>query len=93
MTNLVIVESPTKAKTLTKILDNTKVLSTKGHFLELNDKWLTSEQREEGWPVQGVDHNFNPDWKYKSGTSSIIKVNQTIMQGESKISGWEHLTT
>ena len=73
MTNLVIVESPTKAKTLTKILDNTKVLSTKGHFLELNDKWLTREQREEGWPVQGVDHNFNPDWKYKSGTSSIIK--------------------
>ena len=29
--------------------------------------------KREGWPVQGVDHNFNPDWKYKSGTSSIIK--------------------
>ena len=53
--NLVIVESPTKAKTLTKILSDTKVLSTKGHFLELNDKWLTAEQRKDGWPVQGVD--------------------------------------
>ncbi len=73
MADLVIVESPTKAKTLTKILDNTIVLSTKGHFLELNNKWLTKEQREEGWPVQGVDNNFDPDWKLKSGTSSIIK--------------------
>ena len=70
--NLVIVESPTKAKTLTKILSNTKVLSTKGHFLELNDKWLTAEQRKDGWPVQGVDNNFDPDWKTVYGSAKII---------------------
>ena len=72
MSNLVIVESPTKAKTLTKILTDTKVLSTKGHFLELSKDYLTKDQRQEGWPVQGVDKNFNPDWKTVYGSAKII---------------------
>ena len=72
MSNLVIVESPTKAKTLTKILTDTKVLSTKGHFLELSKDYLTKDQRQEGWPVQGVDKNFNPDWKTVNGSAKII---------------------
>ena len=72
MSNLVIVESPTKAKTLTKILNNTKVLSTKGHFLELSKDYLTKDQRQEGWPVQGVDKNFDPDWKTVYGSAKII---------------------
>ena len=72
MSNLVIVESPTKAKTLTKILTNTKVLSTKGHFLELSKDYLTKDQRQEGWPVQGVDKNFDPDWKTVYGSAKII---------------------
>ena len=73
MSDLVIVESPTKAKTLTKILDGTKVLSTKGHIMELSKDYPTPEQRSTGWPISGVDQNFNPDWKPVRGAATIIK--------------------
>jgi len=72
LSDLVIVESPTKAKTLTKILDNTKVLSTKGHILELSKDYPTKEQRAAGWPVSGVDQDFNPDWKPVYGSVKTI---------------------
>ena len=72
MSDLVIVESPTKAKTLTKILGNTKVLSTKGHILELSKDYPTREQRAAGWPVSGVDQDFNPNWKPVYGSVKTI---------------------
>ena len=72
MSDLVIVESPTKAKTLTKILSGTKVLSTKGHIMELSKDYPTREQRAEGWPISGVDQDFNPDWKPVYGSVKII---------------------
>jgi DNA topoisomerase-1 len=72
LSDLVIVESPTKAKTLTKILGGTKVLSTKGHIMELSKDYPTKEQRGEGWPINGVDQDFNPDWKPVYGSVKII---------------------
>ncbi len=72
MSDLVIVESPTKAKTLTKILSGTKVLSTKGHIMELSKDYPTREQRGEGWPINGVDQDFNPAWKPVYGSVKII---------------------
>ena len=72
MSDLVIVESPTKAKTLTKILSGTKVLSTKGHIMELSKDYPTAEQRAEGWPINGIDQDFNPDWKPVYGSVKII---------------------
>ena len=72
MASLVIVESPTKARTLTKILSGTKVLSTKGHIMELSKNYPTREQRDKGWPVSGVDQDFNPDWNPVYGSVQII---------------------
>jgi DNA topoisomerase-1 len=52
-TNLVIVESPTKAKTIQKYLDNTfKVISSFGHIADLPEKKIGID----------IDNNFQPTY-------------------------------
>ena len=73
MSDLVIVESPTKAKTLERILGSQiNVLATEGHILEIDKTRLTKEQREAGWPVKGVDENFDPKWAPIYGKGETI---------------------
>jgi len=61
--NLVIVESPAKAKTLEKFLgDDFKVLSSKGHIRDLKEKGL------------GVDvaHNFKPEYVISPDKAALV---------------------
>ncbi len=61
--NLVIVESPTKAKTIGKILgDDFKVLSSMGHIIDLPAKKLGVD----------VDDDFKPDYTVIPGRKKIM---------------------
>lgn len=67
MKNLVIVESPSKSKTIEKYLGNDyKVLSSQGHIRDL------STSGKYGLGVD-VENNFEPTYKAISGKSKIIK--------------------
>jgi len=60
---LVIVESPTKAKTLQKFLgDGYEVLSSKGHVIDLPKKNLGVD----------VDHDFTPEYAEVPGKTAVI---------------------
>lgn len=58
---LLIVESPSKAKTLDKYLSNFKVLSTYGHFLKLRK-------------TRPIDENFNISYSYTLKGKKIIDI-------------------
>ena len=63
---LLIVESPTKAKTLTKYLPDFKVVASMGHIIDLPSKTLGID----------IDDNFKPDYEVipgKEGTISMLK--------------------
>ena len=63
---LLIVESPTKAKTLTKYLPDFKVVASMGHIIDLPSKTLGID----------IDNNFKPDYEVipgKEGTISMLK--------------------
>jgi DNA topoisomerase-1 len=60
---LVIVESPTKAKTLQKFLgDGYEVLSSKGHVIDLPKKNLGVD----------VEHDFTPEYEQVPGKKTVI---------------------
>jgi DNA topoisomerase-1 len=62
--NLVIVESPAKAKTIEKFLGNDyKVLSSYGHIRDLKDKDLSVD----------VNNNFKPDYVVSPDKTELVK--------------------
>ena len=66
MKNLVIVESPSKSKTIEKYLgDDYKVISSKGHIRDL------ATSGKFGLGVD-VEHNFEPSYKPISGKKKLI---------------------
>ena len=71
---LVIVESPTKAKTLQKFLgDGYEVLSSKGHVIDLPKKNLGVD----------VEHDFAPDYEQVPGKKAVIdELKKTAAQAE-----------
>lgn len=61
---LIIVESPTKAKTITKFLpSNCKVVASKGHIRDLPEDRMAID----------VEHDFACDYEVVSGKESLIK--------------------
>ncbi len=63
MQSLVIVESPTKVKTISKYLGkNYKVLSSKGHIIDLPKSGLGVD----------VEHNFEPEYVVIPGKGKVI---------------------
>jgi len=71
---LVIVESPTKAKTLQKFLgEGYEVLSSKGHVIDLPKKNLGVD----------VEHDFAPDYEQVPGKKAVIdELKKTAAQAE-----------
>ena len=71
---LVIVESPTKAKTLQKFLgEGYEVLSSKGHVVDLPKKNLGVD----------VEHDFAPDYEQVPGKKAVIdELKKTAAQAE-----------
>jgi len=64
MKNLIIVESPTKAKTLSKFLgEDYQVVSTMGHIRDLPKKKLSID----------VEHDFKPDYELVAQKKEAIK--------------------
>ncbi len=62
--NLIIVESPTKAKTLTKFLGKDyMVTATMGHIKDLPKSKLSID----------IDHNFAPDYQEVEKKADVIK--------------------
>ena len=74
MSDLVIVESPTKAKTLTKILSGTKVLSTKGHIMELSKDYPITP-KEHGTEFLMSNRHL---WLRSKRQHSILKIRHQI---------------
>lgn len=73
---LVIVESPTKAKTITKFLGrNCKVLSTMGHIRDLPKSKLGVD----------IEHNFDPQYIPIRGKGPIIKGLKAMAKGCTQI--------
>src|SRR3989338_6527926 len=69
--NLVIVESPTKAKTIGKILgDNFSVVSSMGHLIDLPQKKLGVD----------IDKGFKPDYVVIPGRQKVL----TTLKKEAK---------
>src|SRR5574344_411063 len=67
MSNLVIVESPSKTKTIGKYLGSKyKVVSSKGHIRDL------ATTGKDGLGID-VEHNFEPNYIVIKGKSSVIK--------------------
>ena len=67
MSNLVIVESPAKAKTIQKYLGKDfKVVSSVGHIRDL------STSGKYGFGVD-IDNNFKPDYKIIKGKAKLVK--------------------
>ncbi len=64
MTKLVIVESPSKAKTIKKYLgEDYEVIASQGHIIDLPASKLAVD----------VEHDFKPEYKTMKGKASIIK--------------------
>jgi len=61
--DLLIVESPAKAKSITNYLKKTKVMATMGHIKDLPKSKLGID----------VDNGFNPDYKIIKGKGKIVK--------------------
>src|SRR3990167_7928191 len=75
---LVIVESPTKAKTIRKFLPkNFKVLASMGHVRDLpqSASEIPASLKKEAWAKIGVnvEQNFEPLYVVPKGKSKIIK--------------------
>lgn len=67
MSNLVIVESPSKTKTIGKYLgSNYKVVSSKGHIRDL------ATTGKYGLGID-VDNNFEPNYTTIKGKANVIK--------------------
>ena len=75
-TNLVIVESPAKAKTIGKYLgDEYKVTASMGHLRDLPKSTLGVD----------VDNNFAPDYQPVKGRESTIKELKTAAKNSAKV--------
>ena len=65
--NLVIVESPSKSKTIEKYLGSDyKVVSSKGHICDL------ATSGNEGLGID-IDHDFKPTYKINSDKKDVVK--------------------
>ncbi len=74
--DVLIVESPTKAKTITKLLeDKLLVLSSKGHIKDLPKSRLAVD----------VEHNFTPEYIRIRGKGNIIKELKSQARGAKTI--------
>lgn len=78
MKSLVIVESPTKTKTLKKYLPDGYIIdSSMGHIRDLpaNAKEIPSKYKEEEWSNLGVDveHDFSPLYVVPSSKKKVVK--------------------
>ncbi len=74
--NLVIVESPTKAKTIGKILgDDFRVISSMGHIIDLPAKKLGVD----------VEHEFEPDYVVIPGKKKILAQLKKEAKGKENI--------
>ncbi|OGX16445.1 MAG: DNA topoisomerase I [Omnitrophica WOR_2 bacterium RBG_13_41_10] len=74
--NLVIVESPTKAKTLSKILGNDfLVVSSMGHLIDLPQKKLGVD----------VEKNFQPSYVVIPGRKKVLELLKKEAKGKNKI--------
>jgi len=73
---LIVVESPTKAKTLTKFLGSGfKVTSSMGHIRDLPKSGLGVD----------VDHNFKPEYEIIKGKNKIVKELRTLAKQAKEI--------
>ena len=61
--DLIIVESPAKAKTITNYIKKTKVMATMGHIKDLPKSKMGID----------IDNGFNPDYKIIKGKGKIVK--------------------
>jgi DNA topoisomerase-1 len=74
--DILIVESPTKAKTITKLVeDRLTVLSSKGHIKDLPKSRLAVD----------VEHNFTPEYIRIRGKGNIIKELRSAARGAKTI--------
>ena len=72
--NLVIVESPAKAKTIQKYLGNDfSVMSSYGHIRDLCDKGMAID----------IENNFTPEYCVSKDKASLVKSEALLQQGES----------
>jgi DNA topoisomerase-1 len=61
--DLIIVESPAKARSITNCLKNTKVMATMGHIKDLPKSKMGVD----------IDNGFSPDYKIIKGKGKIVK--------------------
>jgi DNA topoisomerase-1 len=61
--DLIIVESPAKAKTITNYLKKTKVMATMGHIKDLPKSKMGID----------IDNGFSPDYKIIKGKGKVVK--------------------
>lgn len=82
-TNLVIVESPAKAKTITKYLNASKVLKGYGSFLVVSSMGHVRDLKKGELGIQ-VDKGFQPEYQVTEEKLKTVKELQTLAK-ESKV--------
>lgn len=70
--NLVIVESPAKAKTISKYLNNNRALQPFGRFIVMSSKGHIRDLRNKELSID-VEHNFEPTYEVLKDKGSLVK--------------------